>query len=346
MDKTKIDKLVSTCLEEVVEHLLQDSVNSVHIKNIRSGLLDIRESLESIPELPQVPVGTTQNVKSTRTSTRALEGTFNKDAALEIAFAMSKFDYVLFNSLYALSLNQGEVFEMTAAILGIKPTTLRNYRDTFDSHVHPVRGKKRQGWKKPLPDDFIKIKERLDGLIEEEVMQVIAETLYKINPDIELIIKIGYGFLFSSRAAKSISDITVDGMDFELINAPYPKGIAYFVMAGFGNTLTKGIYPAIYAYRDFGKVFTVYGESITHVPDKTWGVPTDKYERMESYFVEDEIELIKEYPHTYLSNYVYRDYVLDQNAISYGEYKIELAKQVFGDLRELIGSYTELFEGY
>ena len=337
----KIDNHVTVCLEEVVEHLLQDRVNSSHIKNIRNGLIEIRQCLENLSETPQTfPSGVKWKV-NTRTSTKVLGGDLGKDSILVIAFAMSKFDYVLFNNLYSLNLNQGEVFEMVAALLGVKSTTLRNYRDTFDSHVVAVRGRQRKGWKKPLPPEFKVVMERLDSLDEDEMANVVAETLMQIRSDSELVIRIAYGFLFASRAAKSTSEITIDGRTFELINAPYPKGIAYLVFTGFGNTLTKGIYPAVYVYREFGKVFTVFGESVTHAPSKKWQLPSGEHSRIESYFTEEALELIRTYPHTYLSNHVYREFDIDQNAIGYGEYKIELAEQLANDLKDLVVLYAE-----
>lgn len=344
MDRECIDKLVAKCLEEVVEHLFQDTVNSDHIKNIRNALMDIRQCLDDPSELSQGSSGFAQMATNTRMSPKAFGDDFTKKAALEIAFAMSKFDYVLFNNLYELSLNQGEVFEMTAAFLGVKSTTLRNYRDTFDSHVSAVRGKQRKGWKKELPPDFKAALQRLNHLDEEEVMKLIAETLMRLRPDAELVIKIGYGFLFASRAAKSTAVITIGDMTFELINAPYPRGIAYLVFAGYGNTLTKGIYPAVYAYRDFGKVFTVFGESVTHEPDIKWQLPPGKYSRIESYFSKEDLKLINTYPHTYLSNYVHGEFIIDQNALGYGEYKIEVAEKIVKSLKDIFSNFAEIFE--
>lgn len=343
MDGKKLKESVAKCLDELVEHLLQDNVNSIHIKNIRNTLLSIKQSLAdgvgSPSEIP-TPVLWTAN---TRTSTQAFGSDSNKEAALTIAFAMSKFDYVLFNNLYSLSLNQGEVFEMAAALVGIKPTTLRNYRDTFDSHVTAVRGKQRQGWKKPLTQEFQEILEHNNSLDEEGMMTVVAETLRAVHPDVELIVKVAYGFLFATRGAKTTSELSIAGRAFEVINAPYPKGIAYLVLAGFGNTLFKGVYPAVYVYRDFGKVFTVFGESVTHIPDRGWKLPLDKYPLIEDCFTSEALEEIKAYPNAYLSNHVSREFVLDQNAVAYGEYKIELAKEIVDDLKKLISLYTEAF---
>jgi hypothetical protein len=267
----------------------------------------------------------------------------SKEDVLSIAFAMSKFDYVLFNDLYSLSLNQGEVFEMAASLLGVKPATLRNYRDSFDSHVIAVRGKQRKGWKKPLPPDFVEVKTKHDKLEEEEMAQVVSDTLQRIRPDVELIVKVAYGFLFASRAAKTTSEIVINGQPFQMINAPYPKGIAYLVFTGFGNSLLKGVYPAVYAYRGFGKVFTVFGESVTEAPDKGWQLPPGEYRLIEEFFSDEALREIETYPHTYLSNRVYREYILDQNAIGYGEYKIELAEAIVESLKDLAAQYVDLF---
>ncbi len=342
MNHEEICKLVLECREELVDHLLQDSVNSVHIKNIKNNLAVIEEWLKQTPAPALSTVSVAQRTPNKRVSMQAPGLASSKEDVQKIAFAMSKFDYVLFNNLYGLSLNQGEVFEMAAALLGVKTTTLRNYRDVFDHHVDQVRSK-RAGWKKPLPPDYVEIMKDYDGLDEDDLGQVVTETLNKIRTDTELIVKVAYGFLFASRAAKSTSEIVVSGKRFELINAPYPKGIAYLVFAGFGNTLFKGAYPAVYAYRDFGKVFTVFGESVTHTPDKGWQLPLGKYKQIEDCFSEEDLELIKTYPHTYLSNHVYREYVIDQNAEGYGEYKIELAEEIVNNLKELTNIYAKLF---
>lgn len=344
MDVKKIKESVAKCHDELVEHLLQDNVNSVHIRKIRDYLFLIEQNLEGGVENASAVPTSVQWITNTRASTQAFGSDSNKEAALTIAFAMSKFDYVLFNNLYSLNLNQGEVFEMSSALLGIKQTTLRNYRDTFDSHVTAVRGKQRQGWKKPLTPEFQEILGRNDSLDEEGMMAVVAETFRGVHPDVELIVKVAYGFLFATRGAKTTTELSIEGRLFEVINAPYPRGIAYLVLTGFGNTLFKGVYPAVYAYRDFGKVFTVFGESVTHVPDRGWQLPLDNYPLIEDSFSNEEIEAIKTYPHTYLSNHVSQEFVLDRNAVVYGEYKIELAKEMVDDLKKLIRIYTEAFE--
>jgi len=343
MEKRKLIGLVDTSLNEVVEHLLQNRVNSVHMKNVRKYLLEIKHVLETSPERSQLSSGLTQWGANTRASKRGFRDGASKEAAVTVAFAMSKFDYVLFNNLYLLSLNQGEVFEMAGALLGVKPTTLRNYRDTFDSHVDAVRGRQRKGWRKPLPRNFEVVKKHLDSFSEEEIMNHIAGLFSKLHRDSELVIKIAYGFLFGPREVKSTSDITIDGKTYELINAPYPKGIAYMVFTNFGNSLFKGIYPAIYVYRDFGKIFTVFGESVTHASERSWQLPLDKYLKIEDCFSDSALELIKAYPHTYLANRILEEFVLDENALSYGEYKIEIAEKIVESLRELFSYYSESF---
>jgi hypothetical protein len=70
-----------------------------------------------------------------------LSGDAATHAALEVAFYLSKFDHE------RLGLgNQGQTFDRSALALGVNRSTLKHYRDSFDSHT----GSSRKGWKAPL----------------------------------------------------------------------------------------------------------------------------------------------------------------------------------------------------
>lgn len=69
--------------------------------------------------------------------------------------------------------NQTETFSQISAKLGLKVNTLRNYRDLFDRHVESSR----QGWDKPLSNEFANILAEYGKFSEEQLKEVISETL-------------------------------------------------------------------------------------------------------------------------------------------------------------------------
>jgi len=229
---------------------------------------------------------------------------------------------------------------MVSAIFEIKASTLRNYRDAFDSHVQQVNSNRAGRVSEKLPQDFQHVKDVCDGMTEEGLTQEIQRILYNINPDMDLLIKVAFAFLFLTKSIRSTIQMELDGGKFDVIIAPYPDRVAYMVFTAFGNSLANGIYPAIYVYRKFGKVFTVFGESETNAPVDTWNMGSNEYKKIREYFTADEILEIGSYQNTYLENYAYNVYELDNDSASYSGYILELSQVIVADLKFLIEKYV------
>lgn len=337
----KAISLVDECKDFIFELAFQEMPDTVLVKKLGNKLTELKKYLEDFSAtISPLSIAMSDPIQS-KILTQKTEPKVNRESASLVAFVMAKYDYSFFNDLYCLALNQGEAFEMLAALLGIKPTTLRNYRDSFDSHVTAVRGKQRQGWKKELTPEFAEIKAQYDGVSEEQMKQIVDETLKDIHPDTEIIVRVAYGFLFAPRAKKTDAKIVIDGQTFDVVSAPYARGIAYLVFTGFDNTLVRGTYPAVYVYRDLGKVFSVFGESVKHLPIKGWQIPPGDFPQIEECLTGEELEIVNTYPYSYRTNRVHREFTMDQNA-SGGKYKIEMAEQIVLSLKDLISLYVEI----
>lgn len=108
-------------------------------------------------EFPRVPIA-----KRLRSSEEVT------DAAIMAAFYLSRFDHE------QLRLgNQGETIDRIARALNFKRTTLKHYRDYFDSHT----GSRREGWKVPLPPQLASHFPHLMRLPEPELRQQVLALL-------------------------------------------------------------------------------------------------------------------------------------------------------------------------
>lgn len=330
-------------MSELMEHMMQDCVQSKHIKALKDNLLAIRQVIserrdgeenQSVPATPQMP----------RIIPRCSGFGGDKSEVLKMAFVLSKFNHVFFNNMFGLQLNQTEVFEMVASILEVKSSTLRNYRDAFDNHVKQVNtDKPRQGWKKELTTDLQVVKETFDPYKEEEMQHEIRKTLENAYPDIDMVIKIAYGFLFASKGIRTQFNISYNGTKLNAIVAPHTDRIAYMVFLGFGNTLQKGIYPAIYVYRRYGKVFTVYGESVTNSPNNHWNTELDGYNKIRQHFSDNEVNELSRLTHDYLENIASKEFALDSSEESSGVYKLNFAQNVVDNLKKILSIYVEQY---
>ena len=335
----EIDRLVAEGFNELMEHLMQDAVNSVHIKNLKNILTSIKDIIDTSRVTSEAIIPIAQPALK-RVIERGTVSNTNKADVLKMAFALSKFDYNFFNNIFGINLNQGEVFKMVSAIYDFKTSTLRNYRDAFDHHIKQVYSN-RTGWDtEKLAPDLQTVKDMYDHMSEEELTTEIKKTLVSARPDIDLLVKIAYGFLFVTKAVKTTLNITFKDHKFEIIVAAYPDRVAYMVFTGFNNTLTKGIYPAIYVYRKFGKIFTVFGESETDAPADSWKIDQSNFRKVKECFSDDDLQEIRKYTNGYLDNYVYNAYSLEKDAEAYGGYKLELAQQIITDLKILMGEYV------
>lgn len=340
MNYKEMDRLISESFNELMEHLMQDMVNSVHIKNLKNKLTAMKDINETSRVTSETIIPMAQQTTPRRVIERGTVSNTNKADVLKMAFALSKFDFNFFNNIFGISLNQGEIFKMVSAIYDFKTSTLRNYRDAFDHHIKQVYSN-RTGWDtEKLAPDLQAVKDMYNHMSEEELTAEIKKTLASARPDIDLLVKVAYGFLFAKKAVKTTLNITYNNHKFEIIIAAYPDRVAYMVFTGFGNTLTEGIYPAIYVYRKFGKIFTVFGESESNAPVDAWKMENANYRKIKDCFSDDALEEIRKYTNSYLDNYVYNAYAFEKDAEAYGGYKLELAQQVITDLKALLGKYV------
>ncbi|TAL15594.1 hypothetical protein EPN96_12585 [bacterium] len=163
----RIRGIADECLNELMEHLLQNSVNSAHIKNVRDKLLEIKHLCDAEEgSLPQPPTSATR---------RRLGGS-KKEDVLKIAYAMSRFDYPIINEILKTSYNQTEAFDYLEKITGTKATTLRNHRDRFDRHVKQ-EASARKGWDVELAAELRPIKREWDQLSREQIKEELTKII-------------------------------------------------------------------------------------------------------------------------------------------------------------------------
>jgi hypothetical protein len=167
-EQEELKKLIMDCKSELLNHTLQGETVSLHIKKINSNL----DSCLTILQKEQ-----SGNISRTvgGRSPRITGGSRNN--ILFFAYCMSRFDTQFVNSILGRILNQTEAFKYLADTLNVKVATLRNYRDTFDSHVEQVRSS-RQGWKKPLNDEFKFIIGKYDEKSEQDLLKVGKDILF------------------------------------------------------------------------------------------------------------------------------------------------------------------------
>lgn len=93
----------------------------------------------------------------------------------KVAYYLARFDH---ESLFP-RLNQNKSFEKISQILNVKPNTIKNKRDYFDSFVNELKtsGKKREGWKTPLSDEMQKVFDYFLHKTPQEIENEIKELL-------------------------------------------------------------------------------------------------------------------------------------------------------------------------
>jgi hypothetical protein len=166
VEKLKIERLITNCKTELLNHTLQGEVLSPYIKQINSYLDECLEIVQR--EWSEESTG--------KVIRRPRIGEEDRENILFFAYCMSKWDYQFVCAISGKNFNQGEAFEYLAEKLGVKVNTLKNYRDTFDSHVEQMRSH-RQGWKKPLTHEYISVKEKYNSSNEDQLIAIGKELL-------------------------------------------------------------------------------------------------------------------------------------------------------------------------
>lgn len=101
-----------------------------------------------------------------------MEMSENTKKALIIAFYLSKFDALAYKNLGIGT--QAQTHEYIGKVLGIKPATIKNYRDEFD----PYEDNSRVGWyQKEARKSISKIKIDFDNLEEYSFQKIVKEFL-------------------------------------------------------------------------------------------------------------------------------------------------------------------------
>lgn len=107
------------------------------------------------------------------------------------------------------------------------------------------------------------------------------------------------------------------GIEFEVQQKIYaPNGISYVTFLALGNKTSCGIYPAIYNYHRFKKIFVAFGSS-KRMPKTDW----DFYDleedvlTIEEHLSETEVLAVKEWKYNYLDNYALRYFSDSANEI-------------------------------
>lgn len=169
----KIERLVSDCFKEIVDHSFQSEVRSVHIKTINDNLKNILKQLESLPSRPID--------NEARLRRKHAKGDI-KNNAMRIAYAMSRFDYPIINDILKTHFNQTEAFEHLAQILDVNKPTLQNYRNMFDPHVKQENSNRRGLDSSELPEEFQTIKDEYNDKDYTEIKNEIETILKKSLP--------------------------------------------------------------------------------------------------------------------------------------------------------------------
>ncbi len=163
--QNQIERLIADCQSELLNHTLQGEVISTPIKRVKIKLDQCLDIL----------MGHGQEELSTKSTRIRVDEEARKDI-LFFAYCISKYDFPFVNAITSKNFNQGESFDYLAAQLNVNRNTLRNHRDSFDSHVEQVRSS-RVGWKKPLTEEFKKIVEEYKSFDEHELIKKAEEIL-------------------------------------------------------------------------------------------------------------------------------------------------------------------------
>lgn len=165
MEAQKIIALVTASYKNLAEHAFQTEVNSPYLRQVKDNLAEIEKLCQSPQPVMSAPIRKIRNTITDKTS------------LLKIAYAMSRFDYPLIQSITNSSYNQTEAFDFLARTTGTKATTLKNMRDQFDPYVKQERSN-RKGWHQAeLPSEYKAIKNQYDKKTEEDVTTEIIKIL-------------------------------------------------------------------------------------------------------------------------------------------------------------------------
>lgn len=172
-----ITGIVNECLNEIMEHLLQENVNSIHIKNVRDMLFDIKQLCDTgndalLPTLPSKP-------KRNRVDDS------HREYLYKIVYSLSRFDFHIINEILGTRYNQTQVFEELEKITGIKAATLRNNRDRFDPYVKQ-EASDRKGWHQvELTLELQAVKKQYDRLSRDKIIAELKEILSRFKNEPE-----------------------------------------------------------------------------------------------------------------------------------------------------------------
>lgn len=163
-----VSGIVNECLNEIMEHLLQTNVNSVHIKNVRDMLFDIKQLCDTGSYAPTPPP-----LKPKRNKVNDEQ----KEDLYKIAYSLSRFDFHIINNIFGTRYNQTQAFDEIEKITGVKASTLRNNRDRFDPYVKQ-EASDRKGWHQvELPPDLQVVKNEYDRLSREQITEELRQIL-------------------------------------------------------------------------------------------------------------------------------------------------------------------------
>jgi len=163
METQKIIALVADSYKNLADHAFQTEVNSPYLRQVKDNLAEIEKLCKSPQPAMPAPIRRMRNTITDKTS------------LLKIAYAMSRFDYPLIQSITKSSYNQTEAFDYLARTTGTKATTLKNMRDQFDPYVKQERSN-RKGWHQAeLPSEYKVIKNKYDKMTEEEISDEISD---------------------------------------------------------------------------------------------------------------------------------------------------------------------------
>ena len=165
IEKKKLVNIIANCKSELLNHTLQNEVVSPSIKRINSYLDECLKILQKDWE-----EFSRMRMRGPRVKGEA------RNNILFFAFCMSKWDFEFVNTMTGRIFNQSEAFDFLAEKLGVRVNTLKNYRDTFDSHVEQKRSS-RIGWKKPLNQDFKQVMQEYDTMSEGQLIDIGKEIL-------------------------------------------------------------------------------------------------------------------------------------------------------------------------
>jgi hypothetical protein len=169
----EIQKVLNSCYRDLANHALQKEVLSPQIKKFRDKLNELSSLIEEIDaEQLLAKKSETQHF-----FTRAHISQNEKEDLIKIAYALSRFDFYLFNEILKTHYNQTEVIRLLAKKFKIKPSTLKNYRDKFDPYVEQERSERKGWYKKQLEPKFKARKSAWDGKDESYIKAEIEKII-------------------------------------------------------------------------------------------------------------------------------------------------------------------------